>query len=862
MPVVVVESPAKARTIERYLGRDYTVLASYGHVSDLPARDGSVLPERDFEMVYETNARAAKPLKAIAGALAERDGLVLATDPDREGEAISWHVLNWLQTRGAFDGGAQRVVFHEVTRDAVRDAMARPRDIDMNLVNAQQARRALDYLVGFTLSPVLWRKLPGSRSAGRVQSVALRLVCSREAEIESFVSREYWTVEADFVSAGGAGLSARLVRLDGARLDKFALPDSDAARSAAARVRAGSFRVARVERKRVKRRPQPPFITSTLQQEASRKLGLTARRSMQIAQKLYEGVDIGGEAVGLITYMRTDSVNLAATALAGARELIGARFGGDYLPARPRSFRSSTRNAQEAHEAIRPTDFARAPEAMARILERDERRLYELIWKRAVASQMAEALIDQTGVDIATPDGDVVLRATGSVVAFDGFLRLYREDRDDPAEDDRDAEGRLPPVAEGEPLAGGEVRPERHETEPPPRYTEASLVKRLEELGIGRPSTYASIIGVLQDRDYVVLEKKRFAATARGRLVTAFLEAFFANYVEYGFTAGLEEDLDRISNGAVPWKQVLREFWKAFHAAVGDAEGLERARVLEAVGTRLADHVFPPDGDGKDPRRCPGCADGRLNLKLGKFGAFVGCSNYPDCRYTRRLVAGGGAESAENEGPRELGRDPRSGALVELRHGPYGPYVQRDEGGDRGKPSRVSLPPGLPAGELGLDTALRLLALPREVGPHPDDGRAILAGIGRYGPYLNHGKRFVSLPPGDDVLAIGLNRAATVIAENAARGGRREASTLRELGDHPDDGKPVSLRQGRYGPYVAHGRVFASLPKDVAPETATLDQALEWLARKAATKRKPARPKAAKKATKAQKKAPPRRSGA
>ncbi len=843
MHVVVVESPAKARTIEKYLGSDFTVVASYGHVSDLAPRDGSVLPDKDFEMVYAVGERARKPLSAIAAALRGADDLLLATDPDREGEAISWHVRNWLRDKGALGRRkARRVIFHEITRDAVRHAMAHPRDIDMALVNAQQARRALDYLVGFNLSPVLWRKLPGSRSAGRVQSVALRLVCAREAEIEAFVPREYWSVEADLARPGGAGFSARLVALDGVKLDKFALADSDSAQAAAQRVRAGSFAVTAVERKQVKRNPAPPFITSTLQQEASRKLGFAAARTMQVAQRLYEGVDLGGETVGLITYMRTDSVALSRAALESARRLIAERYGQPYLPARARVFRSSTRNAQEAHEAIRPTAFERAPASVAARLGRDEAALYELIWKRALASQMAPAALDKVAVDIATPAGDVALRATGSTLAFDGFMRLYLEGRDDASRDD-DRERRLPPLRAGEALDLGEVRPQRHVTEPAPRYSEASLVKRLEELGIGRPSTYASILAVLQEREYVLLEKKRFHPSERGRLVTAFLEAFFPAYVEYGFTAGLENELDRIAKGAIDWKQVLRDFWEAFHMAVQAADGLERERVTAALEQALAERLFPragagdDDGDGDDRRLCPACKQGRLELKLGRYGAFLGCSGYPECRHRRRLGESGDGE----DGPRQLGADPESGLAITLRRGPYGPYVQKGEGEAKGagKPQRVSLPKDKAPGEIDLAAALALLALPRELGAHPDDGAPIQAGIGRYGPYLKHGRAYTALPAGDDVLTVGLNRAVTLIAEKGKRAPRQ--AVVKALGAHPDDGAPVEIRKGRYGPYAAHGRVFASLPKGVEPEEATLAMALDLLARKKAAGRGAAR---------------------
>ncbi len=874
MHVVVVESPAKAKMIEKYLGSDYKVLASYGHVSDLPPKDGSVLPEKDFEMIYETGERARKPLKAISDALRGADSLVLATDPDREGEAISWHVLNWLSEKGAVkDKPIGRVVFHEITKNAVQDAIANPRQIDMDLVNAQQARRALDYLVGFNLSPVLWRKLPGSRSAGRVQSVALRLICAREAEIEAFVPQEYWTVEADFLKDAGGKLVARLTQLDGTKLDKFALGNRTSAEAAARRVREGAFTAAKVERKQVKRNSQPSFITSTLQQEASRKLGFGARRTMQVAQKLYEGIDLGDETVGLITYMRTDSVVLSQTAIDGARNLIRGEFGDRYLPEKPRLFRSSTRNAQEAHEAIRPTDFERTPNEMARHLDHDGRRLYELIWKRALASQMEHALLDQVGVDIATPGNDVVLRATGSVIAFDGFMRLYREDRDDPSDEDDDSERRLPDVQEGERLKTGEVRPDQHFTEPPPRYTEASLVKRMEELGIGRPSTYASTIGVLQDRDYVVLDKKRFVPQDRGRLMTAFLESFFPTYVEYGFTASLEQELDRVSNGDVDWKQVLRDFWNAFHMAVEEAGELERPTVLAEIEKVLEDHIFPKGSDGSaSSRTCPLCEAGKIGLKLGKFGAFLGCSDYPDCRYTRQLVAGEEDDTSAADGPKHLGDDPESGLAVTLRPGPYGLYIQKGEPEGKTKPPRIAVPKDMSPDQVDLEIALRLLSLPRNIGRHPEGGETILAGINRYGPYLKHGPKFVSLPKDDDVLTIGLNRAVTVIAENAAKGGNRgrAAPPLKVLGEHPEDKATVEVKKGRYGPYVAHKRTFASLPKGVEPEDVTMEMALGLLAKKLeakgakkpSAKKKPSKKKAAKKKTPAKKKTAARKSTA
>jgi len=829
MKVVVVESPTKAKTINKYLGGDYKVVASYGHVRDLPAKDGSVVPDSDFAMLWEVDGKSEKHVKTIVQALRGADGLFLATDPDREGEAISWHVNEVLKSRRALKHlDVKRVVFNEVTRNAVLEAFRRPRDIDRELVEAYLARRALDYLVGFTLSPVLWRKLPGSRSAGRVQSVALRLVCEREAEIEAFKSREYWTIEVEFRTEAGQTFTARLTHLDGKRLDRFDLDTEAKARAAADAILAASgFAVSEIESRQVRRNPFPPFTTSTLQQEASRKLGLAASRTMQIAQRLYEGVDLAGETVGLITYMRTDGIAIAGEAIAAARQLIASEFAPRdprYLPDAPRVYRSPAKNAQEAHEAIRPTDFGRRLDDVAGFLDRDQRRLYELIWKRAVASQMASALLEQVTVDIADPTGRLRLRANGSVVIFDGFLALYQEDRDDTP--DEESEGaRLPAMRQAERLARGEVVPRQHFTQPPPRYTEASLVKKLEELGIGRPSTYASILQVLQDRDYVRLEKRRFVPEDRGRLVTAFLTNFFERYVEYGFTADLENQLDDVSGGRTDWKEVLRNFWRDFSAAIDGTKELTISQVLAAVDAELGRHFFPDDGSGRDPRLCPGCGTGRLSIKLGKFGAFIGCSDYPNCRYTRPLALEGEAEEIA-AADALLGTDPTSGLPIFLKKGPYGHYVQLGPDGEH-KPKRVALPRSAKPADIDLDAALRLLALPRELGRHPETGETIVAGIGRFGAYIKHGTTFKSLAPDDDVLTIGLNRAVVLLAEPVAerRGGPR---LVRELGEHPKGGV-VGLYRGHYGPYVSHDRVFASLPRATDPDTFLLEQAVQLL---------------------------------
>jgi DNA topoisomerase-1 len=847
MNVVIVESPAKAKTINKYLGRDYKVVASYGHVRDLPAKDGSVRPDDDFSMSWEIDGKSEKHMKAMAEAVRGADRLYLATDPDREGEAISWHINEVLKSRRALKGvDVKRVVFNEVTRNAITEAFRKPRDIDIELVDAYLARRALDYLVGFTLSPVLWRKLPGSRSAGRVQSVALRLICEREAEIEAFKAREYWTVEVEFTTEAGDKFTARLTHLDGKKLDRYDLDNEAKARAAAdAILAAPGFSVTSIERRQTRRNPFPPFTTSTLQQEASRKLGFGASRTMRLAQQLYEGIDIGGDTVGLITYMRTDGVAIAGEAIAAARDLIAQDFGDRYLPNSPRVYRSPAKNAQEAHEAIRPTDMSRKPADVASHLDNDHRRLYELIWKRTVASQMESAVLDQVGIDIADPSGRVTLHATGTTIAFDGFLKLYQEDKDDAGEDDENR--RLPPMREKEALARGTVTPSQHFTQPPPRYSEASLVKKLEELGIGRPSTYASIIQVLQDRNYVRLDKRRFLPEDRGRLVTAFLTSFFERYVEYNFTADLENQLDDISGGRIDWKEVLRNFWRDFSGAIDDTKDLTITQVLTSLDEELGRHFFPDDGSGRDVRLCPVCGEGKLSLKLGKFGAFIGCSNYPNCRYTRALgIESDGDGKAAAIPDMELGIDPVSGMPVTLKKGPYGQYIQLGAGDNGDKPKRVALPRGTEPASVNLDNALKLLALPREIGRHPDTGETIIAGIGRFGPYLKVGSTFASLGADDDVLNIGLNRAVTVLAE-AKTGGRRGPQLLRELGPHPEGGT-IGLYRGRYGPYIGHDGLIASLPKAADPDQFTLAEALPLLAAQKAkgkTGRK-ARPTAAK----------------
>jgi len=856
MNLVIVESPAKAKTINKYLGPGYEVLASYGHVRDLPPKDGSVAPDDDFKMIWQVDSRAQPRINEIAKALKGADKLILATDPDREGEAISWHLLEILKDKGAISGKKiERVVFNAITKQSVADAMANPREIDEALVDAYLARRALDYLVGFTLSPVLWRKLPGSRSAGRVQSVSLRLVCDRELEIEKFIAKEYWSIAATLATPRGDTFEARLVGADGKKITRLDVGTGAEAADFKTALDEANFAVASVEAKPAKRNPYAPFSTSTLQQEASRKLGFAPAITMRIAQRLYEGIDIGGDTVGLITYMRTDGIELDQSAITGARAVIEAEYGKKYVPDAPRVYKNKSKHAQEAHEAVRPTDLSRKPSDVSKFLETDQAKLYELIWIRTVASQMESAELERTTVDIKAKAGsrELDLRATGTVVKFDGFLAVYQEGQDDATEDE-DA-NRLPAMLANEKLERREIVSTQHFTEPPPRYSEASLVKRMEELGIGRPSTYASTLQVLRDRAYVRIDKKRLIPEDKGRVVIAFLEAFFKRYVEYDFTAGLEEKLDEIANHDLDWKVVLRDFWKDFIGSVNEIKDVRISQVLDVLDEILAPHIFPPREDGGDPRQCPQCGNGRLNLKTGKFGGFVGCSNYPDCRYTRPLSADAGSS-----GVKLLGQDPETELDVSLRGGRFGPYVQLGEQKDKDdeKPKRAGLPKGTELDNVDLKYALSLLSLPREVGKHPESGEPILAGIGRYGSYIKHQTSYANLEEGDDVLTIGINRAVTLLAEKAARGGkgRRGPPAGKILGEHPEFGGPVTLREGRFGPYVTHNKVNATIPNTSDPEDVTLDQAVALIAdRIAKTGGQPPKKKAAAKKSKSKAKA-------
>ncbi len=819
MQLVIVESPAKAKTIEKYLGKDYKVLASYGHVRDLPAKDGSVRPDEGFAMDWELYGDKQKQVKAIADAAKGADRLILATDPDREGEAISWHVRELLARRKVLPKDVQRVTFNAITKDTVTQAMTQPRELDQDLIDAYLARRALDYLFGFTLSPVLWRKLPGAKSAGRVQSVALRLIVEREREIEAFKPQEYWSVVAR-MEQGGAEFPARLVRFEGEKLERLSLGDEGIALRAKAAVEAGAFRVEEVETRPQRRNPYPPFTTSTLQQEAARKLGFSASHTMRVAQSLYEA--------GAITYMRTDGVQMDPSAISAARAAINDRYSGHYLPEKPRHYETKAKNAQEAHEAIRPTDFTRD-----RFGSGDEARLYELVWKRALASQMASANIERTTVTLRDGTGRHELRATGQVVKFPGFLAVYEEGRDQKRDgEDEDESALLPPLAKGDMPAKKGVDASQHFTQPPPRYSEASLVKRLEELGIGRPSTYAATLQVLKDRNYVRTEKNRFFAEESGRLLTAFLERFFTRYVAYDFTAGMEEELDDVSGGRAEWKDVLADFWKDFKPKSDEVMERKPSEVTEVLDEFLSDYLFPPREDGSDPRLCPKCGAGRLSLRGGRYGAFVACSNYPECKFTRKFAQPGGNGAEGGGEDDELGKHPETGEAITRRAGRFGPYIQLGEGKEA---KRSSIPKDIP--ELDLDWAVRLLSLPREIGPHPETGATITASIGRYGPYLAHNGKYAKLRSTAEVFETGMNAAVAKLADAASGGGRGQRAPvepLKTFGPHPTSGGEMKLMAGRYGPYVTDGTTNATLPRDKQPEALTAEEAVALIDEKAA----------------------------
>lgn len=832
MKVLIVESPAKAKTINKYLGKDFVVLASFGHVRDLPSKNGSVDTAKDFSMVWETDARSEKHISAITKALKGAEGLYLATDPDREGEAISWHLLELVKERAGLKKiPVYRVTFNEITASAVKHAMDHPRQIDAHLVDAYLTRRALDYLVGFTLSPVLWRKLPGSRSAGRVQSVALRLICERENEIEAFKTEEYWTVKGDFTVPEGTPFEAKLTHLKGEKLDKFTLNSEGLATEAVRLAEAQTYAVSEIERKMVKRHPYAPFITSTLQQEASRKLYMNASQSMRVAQRLYEGVEINGELMGLITYMRTDGVQLSQDAISQARAFIGKEYGDAYLPSAPRVYKNKSKNAQEAHEAIRPTNLSLTPEKVHKFLDNDQYKLYELIWKRTIACQMESAVFDKVAVDLLSADKKITFRANGSVVKFDGFLKVYKEGFDDKNDDDDD-DRLLPNMQEGMGTDLKKATADQHFTQPPPRYSDASLVKKLEELGIGRPSTYASIIQVLQDRNYVRVDKRRFYPEERGRIVTVFLVTYFPKYVEYSFTASLEDQLDDVAEGKVQRLDLLKSFWAEFHQTVEGTKDLKVADVLDVIDAELSDHLFPATEDGSDPRKCPKCSEGKLHVKLGKFGAFIGCTRYPDCDYTRQIThdseesAGASVEEAKDFETRVLGKDPTTGLDLAVKKGPYGFYVQLGEAVGKEKPKRASLAKGQDPQTLTLDQAVEMMRLPKSLGTHPTTGEDVSVGVGRFGPYVKVGSKFTSVK-GEDILTLSLARAVEIASETLSAG--------KEIGKHPKDNAPIYLAKGRYGQYLKHNKTNAPIPKSMDPETLTLDQAVELITKREAT---------------------------
>ena len=806
MKLVVVESPAKAKTIEKYLGSGHRVLASFGHVRDLPPKDGSVDPDQGFDMQWQVSPDRSKQLRAIAEEAKKADTLILATDPDREGEAISWHVQEVLRQKKALPANVQRVTFNAITNSAVTEAMKRPRELDEDLIDAYRARRALDYLVGFTLSPILWRKLPGAKSAGRVQSVALRLIVDREREIEVFKPQEYWQVSANF-ETDGQRFTARLVALDGNKIDRLTIGDRGDADAAKAVVEAGRFNVSSIETKPFSRNPPPPFTTSTLQQEAARKLGFSASHTMRVAQGLYED--------GLITYMRTDGVDMAPEAISAARKAIASRYDAGFVPDRPRQYQSKIKNAQEAHEAIRPTDFD-----LSRAASADFARLYELIYNRALASQMASARLERTTVELTDGAGRAVLRASGQVVLFQGYLALYEEGRDEKADDEDGA--RMPALREGDAPVKTGVEASQHFTQPPPRYSEASLVKRLEELGIGRPSTYAATLQTLKDREYVRLEKGRFVPEESGRLVTAFLERFFDRYVSYDYTAELEEELDDVSGGRLDWQKLLDDFWRDFKPKAGEVMDQKPSEITQALDEFLAPWLYPPREDGSDPRVCPQCGNGRLSLRGGKFGAFVACSNYPECRYTQKFGQGG--DQAQSDGPTDLGDG------IMLKSGRFGPYLER---GDK----RASIPKDIQLEDVNIEVAERLLSLPREIGAHPETGKAITASIGRYGPYLAHDGKYAKLSSTAEVFETGMNAAVAKLADAASGGGRQRGGSrepIAVLGAHPANGGEIKVMAGRFGPYVTDGTTNATLPKGSDPSSVTLDEAVRLIDERAA----------------------------
>ena len=823
MNVLIVESPSKARSINKYLGSDYKVLASVGHVRDLSAKNDAIDTENDFQMKWETSERGRKVIKEITDAAKKSDNLYLATDPDREGEAIAWHVEKLLRDNSSLSNlKIHRITFNEVTKNAVLHSLKEPREIDENLVNAYLARRALDFLVGFTLSPVLWRKLPGSKSAGRVQSVALKIISERELEIEKFIPQEYWSIQGEFTNSENKTINAKLTLYEGNKVDKLDIKNEKEAEKIYGEIKNSKFTVGTITKKESKRNPYPAFTTSTMQIESSRKLGLSVNQTMRTAQKLYEGTEIKGETTGLITYMRTDSVVMSNDAINQIRNFVTDNYGQNYLPEKPRIYKSKAKNAQEAHECIRPTNINLTPKDIKQYITNEEFKLYEIIWQRAISSQMASAILDQVAVDIVNEDKKISLRANGSAIKFLGMYKVYQEAKDD--DKDEEKELILPVMNEGESLYLKEVNQNQHFTLPPPRYTEASLVKKLEELGIGRPSTYASIIKVLQDRDYVILDKKRFNPLDRGRIVSIFLEKYFNKYVEYDFTADLENQLDEISDGKLDWKEVIRKFWKTFKQLCDETVGKSNREVIDVLDDALGPHFFPPDGND-EKRKCPTCNNGRLGIKVGKFGGFIGCSNYPDCKYTVQFNQLNDKDVSSLSEPKEIGIYPETGEMITLRKGPYGFYMQVGEGTKEKKPKRVSIPKNFEPDEIGLNTAIQLLGLPRKLGFHPETNKTVSAGIGMYGPYILHDKKYKALEKTDNILDIELEKALELISKPTQRGN----ATLKNFGEHPTEKKNITAHDGKFGPYVKCGKINASLLGDQIIDSLNLEEAIKLI---------------------------------
>ncbi len=826
MNLVIVESPAKAKTINKYLGENYIVLASYGHVRDLPSKNGSVDTDNNFNMTWEIDPGSKKPLKEIYDAAKGAKKIILATDPDREGEAIAWHVKNILDDKKLLkDKKVERVVFNEITKKAVQNGIDNPREINTELVDAYMARRALDYLVGFNISPILWTKLPGSKSAGRVQSVALKLIVERENEIELFKPEEYWSIQSFFKNKENKDLKSKITLFKSEKVNKFFFKNESQTKSAVDEIKKHNYKITQIEKKPYKRNPYAPFTTSTMQQEASKKLGFGASRTMQVAQRLYQGFEIDGETIGLITYMRTDGTQISNEALQSCRSYIENEIGKNYLPEQPRNYSGKkAKNAQEAHEAIRPTDINRNPVSLKSILDRDQMRLYELIWNRTVSSQMESAEFERTSIDINNNDNSISFRANGSIQKFDGFLKLYQETKEDDEkkDDHEDDDNILPDVKNGDKLKLDKIVDEQHFTNPPPRYSEASLVKKLEELGIGRPSTYASIISVLSTRNYVELINKKFNPTDRGKLITAFLDKLFNKYVDYNFTAKLEDSLDDITSGKINWIDVLSQFWSQFNSDVNEVKELRTRTILDMLNESLADIIFDKDQEDKVLRTCQ--CGGELSLKVGRFGAFIGCANYPECKFTRPLSRIKAAQEDFMSEPKDIGNTD-DGKKIILKKGRFGPYLQ--VGNDEKEMKNFSIPKGISPNDIDLDKAKFLSGLPKILGKYPENNEDITLNNGRFGPYVKCSNKSATLETPEDIFSIGLNKAVTLIAE--AKPGRRSSNEIKNLGEHPEDKKPVKVMKGQFGPYIKYKTINATIPDDKDPNDITMEEALVYI---------------------------------